>query len=387
MTRVLAWRRMDYVSDGLLALALTLFAQLDLRFNIEAADHYGSEVVVALVTAVATLALAFRRRAPLAGAFVVAAAVAVPELFGTLTIQLWGDFVPLLIAAYSVTRHSSQRTAALGAGALGVALLVIELRVPAVRTTANIPFAWVPFLAACAGGRVLQAREQRHAQVSDQARRLATERDETVREAIAEERARIARELHDIVAHSVSVMVVQAGAAEDLLDRDPQGARPPLLSIQESGRQAVADLSRMLGLLRSEDAALARAPQPGTAQLAELVAQMDKVGLPVSLTTEGTPRDLTPGVELAGFRIVQEALTNTLKHAGPATAAVRLRYADDAVEIEVVDDGRGGRVNGNGHGLIGMRERVTLYGGTLDAGPRPGGGFAVRARLPLEPSS
>ncbi|MFL5895015.1 MAG: sensor histidine kinase [Thermoleophilaceae bacterium] len=387
MTRLLTWRRAEDVSDGLLALALTVFAQLDLRFNIEAADHYGSELVAALVTAVATLALALRRRAPLACACVVAAAAAVPELFGTLTIQLWGDFVPLLIAAYSVTRHGSQRTAAIGTGVLAAALLVVELRVPVVGTTANIPFTWIPFLASCAAGRVLQTREQRHADVSDQARRLATERDEKVREAIAEERARIARELHDIVAHSVSVMVVQAGAAEDLLDRDPQRARPPLLSIQESGRQAVADLSRMLGLLRSEDAALARAPQPRTAQLGELLAQMEKVGLPVSLTTEGTPRDLTPGVELAGFRIVQEALTNTLKHAGPATAAVRLRYADDALEIEVVDDGRGGRVNGRGHGLIGMRERVTLYGGTLDAGPRPDGGFAVRARLPLEPSS
>src|SRR3954451_23509732 len=137
MTRVLAWRRVEYLSDALLALALTLFAQLDLRFNIEAADHYGSELVAALVTAVATLALAFRRRAPLACACVVAAATAGPELLGTLTIQLWGDFVPLLIAAYSVTRHSSQRTAALGAGALAAALLIIELRVPALRTTAN----------------------------------------------------------------------------------------------------------------------------------------------------------------------------------------------------------------------------------------------------------
>jgi signal transduction histidine kinase len=386
MTRLLAWRRAEHATDGLLALALTLFAQLDLRINFEAAEHFGSELVAALVTAVATLALAFRRRAPLASACVVAAAVAGPELFGTLTIQLWGDFVPLLIAAYSVARHGSQRAAAIGVGALGVAIAVIELRVAVIGTTANIPFSWVPFLAASVAGRVLQARDRRHAQTSDQARRLATERDATVRAAIAEERARIARELHDIVAHSVSVMVVQAGAAEDLLDRDPRRARPPLRSIQESGRQAVAELSRMLGLLRGDHAALALTPQPGTAQLGELVTEMDKVGLPVSLTVEGTPRPLTPGVELAGFRIVQEALTNTLKHAGPATAAVRLRYAEEALEIEVVDDGRGGRINGSGHGLIGMRERVTLYGGALDAGPRPGGGFAVRARLPAEAS-
>jgi signal transduction histidine kinase len=371
------------VRDGLFALALTIFAQLDLWLNIEDATHYGPQGVVAAATAVATLALAFRRRAPLATASVVAVAVAGPELATVLTIQLWGDFVPLLVAAYSVARHASARAGAAGAAVLAVAIAIVELRVPVSGTTANIPFIWLPFCAALAAGRALRTRERRHDETSDRARRLEAERDASVRAAVAGERERIARELHDIVAHCVSVMVVQAGAAEDLLDRDPQRARQPLLAIQDSGRDAVAELRRMLGLLRGE-AAPALTPQPGTAELDELVAQIDAAGVPVRLQVTGTPRPLPPGIELAGYRIIQEALTNTLKHAGSATATVSLRYGEESLEIEVVDDGRGGRVNGRGHGLIGMRERVMLYGGELDAGSRSEGGFFVRARLPVE---
>jgi signal transduction histidine kinase len=371
------------VHDGLIALGLTIFAQVDLWLNIEDATHYGSQGAVAAATAVATLALALRRRAPLATACVVAVAVAGPELATVLTIQLWGDFVPLLVAAYSVARYAPGRAAAAGVAVLAGAIAIVELRVPVSGTTANIPFIWVPFCAAAAAGRALRARDRRHAETSDRARRLEAEHDASVRAAVAAERERIARELHDIVAHCVSVMVVQAGAAEDLLDRAPQRAREPLLAIQESGRDAVAELRRMLGLLRGE-AAPALTPQPGTAEVDELVAQIDAAGVPVRLQVIGTPRPLPPGVELASYRIIQEALTNTLKHAGPATATVSLRYGGESLEIEVVDDGRGGKVNGRGHGLIGMRERVMLYGGELDAGSRSEGGFFVRARLPVE---
>jgi signal transduction histidine kinase len=372
------------IHDCLLALALTAFAQLDLWLNIEDATHYGPQGVVAAATAVATLALALRRRAPLATACLVGVAVGVPELATVLTIQLWGEFVPILVAAYSVARYAPARAAATGVAVLAIAILIVELRVPVSRTPANIPFIWVPFCTALLAGRALRARERRHAETSDRARRLEVEHDASVRAAVADERERIARELHDIVAHCVSVMVVQAGAAEDLLDRDPQRARQPLLAIQDTGREAVAELRRMLGLLRTENAAPALAPQPGAAQLDELVAQLQTAGLPVRLEVAGTPRPLPPGIELAGYRIVQEALTNTLKHAGSATATVSLRYDEHALEIEIADDGHGGTVNGHGHGLIGMRERVALYGGELDAGPRPDGGFLVRARLPVE---
>jgi signal transduction histidine kinase len=380
-----AMRRMtrEDVRDAWLALGLTVLAQLDLWLNVEDATHYGPQWVVAIVTAIATLALAFRRRAPLATACVVAAATGLPELATVLTIQLWGDFVPLLIAGYSVTRYAPGRAAAVGAAVLAVALVIVELRVPVSGTTANIPFIWAPFCVAVAAGRMLRAREHSHAETSDRARRLEVERDASVRAAVADERERIARELHDIVAHCVSVMVVQAGAAEDLLGRDPQRARQPLLAIQETGREAVGELRRMLGLLRGEQAP-ALTPQPGTAQLHELATQMEAAGLPVRLDVSGTPRPLPPGIELAGYRIVQEALTNTLKHAGHASATVSLRYDEQALEIEIVDDGRGGTVNGRGHGLIGMRERTMLYRGELDAGPRPEGGFRVHVRLPVE---
>jgi signal transduction histidine kinase len=376
--------RREDLRDGVVALAVTVFAQLDLAFNIEEATHYGSQAAAAAATAVATLALALRRRAPLLTACLVAIAVGGSELVTVLTVQLWGDFLPVLVAGYSVARHAPVRIAAAGSAVLAAALVIVELRVPVSGTSANIAFIWIPFCAALAAGRALRARELHHAATSDRARRLEIERDASVRAAVAEERERIARELHDIVAHCVSVMVVQAGAAEDLLDRDPGRAREAMLAIQETGREAVAELRRMLGLLRGEAGAPARAPQPGTAELDELVSQVDAAGLPVGLRVVGTPRPLPPGIELAGYRIVQEALTNALKHAGPATATVSLTYGERSLEIEVVDDGRGGTVNGSGHGLIGMRERVTIYGGPLAAGPRRDGGFRVRARLPVE---
>jgi signal transduction histidine kinase len=363
-------------ADVLLALGVTVFALLDLRFDLENATHYGPDVATVLTTIVAGSALAFRRRKPLLTVCVVAAAVAGPDLFTVLTVQLWGAFLPLLIATYSVARYADRRTSTVGAAVAAAALLVIETRVPVAHTVSNIPMIWIPFAAAYLAGRAFRARHL-------SAHRLESERDATIQAAVADERNRIARELHDIVAHSVSVMVVQAGAAEDLLARDPDRAREPLVSIQETGRQAVGELGRMLALLRREQAGPAREPQPGTAQLAELVEQVAKIGVPVRLEIEGAARPLPPGVELAAFRIVQEALTNTVKHAGPATARVVLRYGERELEIEVVDDGRGAHANGTGHGLIGMRERATIYGGELEAGDRPEGGFAVRARLPM----
>jgi signal transduction histidine kinase len=369
--------------DVLLALGVTVFAQLDLWLNIEQATQYGSNLANALTTFVATSALVVRRAAPLVTVCVVAAAAAVPDLVSPLTIQLWGDFVPLLIAAYTVARHTPRKRAFAGLMAAAAALVVVELRVPVAGTVSNIPFIWVPFGVVAVAGRILRARDLAHAAVRTHAQRLESERDETVRAAVLEERARIARELHDIVGHSVSVMVVQAGAAEDLLDRDPQRARTPLRSVQETGGHAIGELRRMLGLLRDGNSEPALAPQPGTAQLDELVEQMAEVGLPVELRVEGTPRPLSPGVELAAFRVVQEALTNTLKHAGPATSTVVLRYGDDALDLEVLDDGNSTRSNGAGHGLIGMRERVAIYDGRIEAGPRAEGGFAVRVHLPV----
>jgi signal transduction histidine kinase len=213
---------------------------------------------------------------------------------------------------------------------------------------------------------------------------LAREQAARERAAVVDERARLARELHDVVAHSVSTMVVQAEAGESLLERDPERAREAFVSITSSGRQALGELRRMLGLLRSSDGEPLLGPQPGVRELHALVEQMRGVGLPVELSIEGEPRPLPAGVDLSAYRIVQEALTNTLKHASPARAWVMVRYGGDHVELEVLDDGRA-RAGGSqgGHGIAGMRERVRLYGGTLEVGSRNGGGFSVRARLPV----
>ena len=211
------------------------------------------------------------------------------------------------------------------------------------------------------------------------------EREQRERAAVAEERRRIARDLHDVVAHGVGVMTVQAGAARLLLEEDPERARAPLLAVEETGRQALGELRRLLGILRADEPATALRPQPGLADLEDLLAQARGAGLPAELVVEGTPATLPAGVDLAAYRIVQEGLTNTRKHAGPARAQVAVRYASDALELrDQRRRTRGRHDGGGGHGLVGMRERVALYGGQLEAGPRPEGGFSVRARLPLE---
>jgi signal transduction histidine kinase len=393
MERMTGMLRGDYLGDGLLAVALTVFGQLNLRFNIDGSTRYGPTFATAATTALATAVIALRRRAPLLTVCVVTAAMAGPELVTRLTITLWGSFVPLVIAVYSVARHEKRRAAAAGAVVAALGVVVVMLRVPVIGTAANIPFTFVPCAGAFAAGRILRLRHDRHVEVSERARALEAGREETIRTAVEEERGRIARELHDIVAHCISVMVVQAGAAEDLLDRNPPLARPALQAVQETGRQAVTELTRMLGLLRGDRGALELRPQPGTAQLHELAESIRATGLPVTIQVQGTSRPLAPGLELTIYRVAQEALTNTLKHAGPARARIVLRYGEHTVELVVADDGRGpgpGAAGtpqdgqGTGHGLIGMRERATLYGGSLAAGPGPDGGFAVRMVLPVD---
>jgi signal transduction histidine kinase len=382
---------MDQVTGGrsgillevVIASLLTVFAQLNLHYNIDQSVYYGPMFAVAAATAIATGVLAFRRRAPLATVCVVAAAIAGPEIFTRLTITLWGDFVPLLVAAYAVERWAWRQAAMIGAVIAVFAIAVLFARVPVIGTISNVPFTFVPLIDVIVVGRVLAHRHRTHAMARDRTRQLELDRDESIRSAIADERGRIARELHDIVAHCVSVMVVQAGAAEDLLERDPASALGPLRSVQETGRDAVGELQRMLGLLRAEGSALALKPQPGTGQLTDLAEQMNLIGLPVVLTIEGPARQLPPGTELTIYRIAQEALTNTLKHANAAKASVLLPYTDDSVELEVTDVGPGAPATGNGHGLIGMKERAALYGGTLSAGPRTSGGFGVRVELPM----
>jgi signal transduction histidine kinase len=234
-------------------------------------------------------------------------------------------------------------------------------------------------------GLVLRRRTEHAARLEERAIMLEQRREADAREAVAAERARIARELHDVVAHSVSVMTVQASGVRRLLKPEQEREREALETVERTGREALAEMRRLLGVLRETDGAAELAPQPGLDGLDRLLDQVRASGLPVELTVEGDRRPLPAGVDLSAYRIVQEALTNALKHAGKAQASVRLRYEPAALELAVENDGATAIVgDGRGHGLHGMRQRAEVCGGTLDAGPRPEGGFRVRATLPVE---
>jgi signal transduction histidine kinase len=223
----------------------------------------------------------------------------------------------------------------------------------------------------------------------ERAARLEQQREADALRAVVEERTRIARELHDIIGHSVSVMTVQASGVRRLLRPEQEQEREALLAVEQTGREALAEMRRVVGALRDPEEGPALAPRPSLSRVDKLVAQARETGLPVDLEIQGEPVPLPAGVDLTAYRLVQEGLTNAIKHAAARHAEVRVRYGD-YVEIEVCDDGRGtdardSASSGGGHGLVGMRERVSIYGGELEAGPRPGGGFRLRARLPVAP--
>ena len=296
-------------------------------------------------------------------------------------------FVAAVLTSVSFGLITDRRQAIAGWSAVIAAAAVVDYQTTAAFsdffwTTLILTLFW--FFGVALGTRTEQARELRvRVEAAERGRALAAER------ATAEERARIARELHDVVAHSVSVMVVQASGVRRLLHDDQEREREALLSVEQIGRQALTEMRRMLGVMRTgEEQPAALAPQPGLQYLDRLIAQVEEAGLPVTLHVEGERPDLSPGVDLSAYRIVQEGLTNALKHATGAHADVVIRYVDGLVQLEITDDGVGG-VNGEpgGHGLVGMRERVAVYGGTLEAGPRDGGGFVLRAELPVEARS
>jgi signal transduction histidine kinase len=235
-------------------------------------------------------------------------------------------------------------------------------------------------------GENLRNRRARWAAMEERARRLEAEREERDRQAVTDERLRIARELHDVVAHSMSVIAVQSGVANHVIDSRPAQARQALATIEATSRSALVELRRLLGVLRQGDDPVASLePNPGMAEIGRLADQIRSAGVEVELKIEGEPGELPPGVDLSAFRIAQEGLTNVLKHGG-GVARVLVRYSPGAVAVEIADDGRAGTdgapAEGTGHGLIGMRERVAVFGGELTAGPVPGGGYRMAARLP-----
>ncbi|MCO5988416.1 sensor histidine kinase [Actinoallomurus spadix] len=347
----------------------------------------GPDVFSVVLGGAALMSLTVRRRLP------VGVLAFVTAVCGTLTVMGYDVSAPavaMLIATYTVAAHRGLATS-LPVGALTLMLFIALLFVagadfwPAVSNT--ILFVGVWWL-----GRSLRLRRAYLNELEARARRLERAREADARAARTEERSRIARELHDVVAHHVSVMTVQAGAARRILERDPDAVRDALSTIEQMGRTALGEMRRLVGVLRTEAEPVRGelSPQPGVNDVGELVDHLRETGLQVQLWIEGDSRSLSPGVDLAAFRLIQEALTNTLKHAGPqARAWVRIHYTDRQLMVEVEDDGRGlaaglGQNGSRGHGLVGMRERVALYGGDLRIGPRSGGGFEVRARFPLE---
>jgi signal transduction histidine kinase len=234
-------------------------------------------------------------------------------------------------------------------------------------------------------GQALRERSRRSAELAERVQRAERDREERARQAVAEERTRIARELHDVVAHSISVVAVQTQAVRRRLDPALRREIDDLRAVEETTRQAMAEMRRLFGVLRAGDERASLVPQPGLDQLDRLIGETSAAGVPVSLAVEGRRPPLPPGLDLAAYRIVQEALTNVRKHASGGRVDVRLRFGEHDLDLAV--DDTGGRPadgpDGDGHGLVGMRERVALYGGTLEAGPRTDGGFGVRARLPL----
>ncbi len=275
--------------------------------------------------------------------------------------------------------------AALG-GALGLAAIWVTFALTD-NDFANYTFTAVFVVGSWLAGRGIRSRQARADNFEAHAVRVEREREARAREAVAEERARIARELHDVVSHSVGVIVIQAQAAQQQ-GVEAEAVTQSLRAIESSGQQALVEMRRLLGLLRRDDDEVALAPQPSLRHLDHLADTVREAGLPVDLRIEGDVAPLPPGVDVSAYRIVQEALTNALKHAGPARARVRVRYGASEVELEISDDGPGaGAGNGaGGHGLVAMRERVSVYGGALETGGLPDGGYAVRVRLPFEPA-
>jgi signal transduction histidine kinase len=286
-----------------------------------------------------------------------------------------------------VVGAENERSQASAAAAIGFASIVVVAELDTRVSLENAVWGVILGGATCLIAYVLRQRANRAGELEGRARRLASDREQRARTAVVEERTRIARDLHDVIAHSVSLMTVQAGAARLVLPDDPVRAREPLLAVEETGREALAEMRRLFGIVRGDEGEAALAPQPGLARLGALREQAGKAGLPVELEIEGAPRTLPPGVDLTAYRIVQEALTNARKHGG-GRAQVTIRYGREALDVEIRNDERRTRVAKEaGHGLVGMRERVSLYGGELDAGPQRGGGYAVRARLPVEAES
>ena len=381
MSRLISFTR----SRGLDLLIVIGALEAALEVALEPDELSASQWFAVPAVAIVVLALLGRRRFPFAApAAVWVLAAALSFVDGDLVVSTPSLYVAGLAASFllgSVTDAGQARR--------GLVLTLAAIEIVVFNDPDHVAgnFIFIPGLMAIAWlvGLTMRERARQADAAQERAVQAEREREEGARRAVFEERVRIARELHDVVAHHVSMMGVQAGAARMVVDRDPVKAKDALTAIEASSRQAVDELHRLLGFLRQAGEADDLAPSPGVDQLPSLAAGMSDSDLIVEVDVEGEERPLPPTVDVSAYRIAQEALTNTLKHAGASRADVRLRYRPGAIELEIVDDGSGDGAasgGGGGLGLIGMRERAALHGGQLEAGPLPGGGFAVRVTLP-----
>ena len=370
------------VGDSLLAASLASAALLEVSLAPE-----GTPLLIAVALA-GTAPLALRRRFPLGVVVAVMATVAVLTAAGT-DFFSYAQLLAMLVATYTVAAHATAPRAWSGLAAAAAAGVSNSVAAADPVETGDVVFPLVLLSGPWLAGRALRLWRGRTAQLQRLTEELAHEREERAALAVAAERARIARELHDVLTQSMNVIVINAEGAQEALAHDPALASRPLAKIQDTGRAALRETRRMLDMLRGPEEAEALSPLPGISDLTELVASLQGAGPDVTLRVEGAVRPLPPALDLSAYRIVQQALTNCLTHARAGTVEVVLRYAPDCVEIDVVDDGHGDGIPtaGSGYGVVGMRERAALFGGSLTAGPRSEGGFGVHARLPLDGTS
>ncbi|HET6167632.1 MAG TPA: sensor histidine kinase [Marmoricola sp.] len=368
----------------LLATCVAVLGVLEVWVPFSSRQGHGSNASATIAVLLVATAVLWCRREPQV------TAIAFPLVWGTTAlvaptyVLFYGAMVPLEIGVFMGARFGRGRVPVLVAGIAAASLLGIDLFVPVLQESGEIAFHWTVTALVWTAGYGLRTFERRAHESTRRAIEAEVGAAEQAMQAVLEERTRIARELHDIVAHSVSSMVVQAGAAEEAGPDDAEFVRSALASIRTTGNDALAEMRRLVSMLRvAEDAPLA--PQPRLDALPALVDSTTANGLRVDLAISGDVRPLPAGLDLAVYRIVQEALTNVRRHSGARHCDVSVAYDADAIRVAVVDDGRGGSVDPatSGHGLLGMHERAVLYGGNLVAGPEPAGGFAVRAELPV----
>lgn len=374
------------ISDWDLLLALVLLAASQIEIWV-VGNLEGPKALMVPVMVTTTLSLRWRRRFPLLPALVLAGAFG--AALATFAARDEWPGPPTSLATLAVWVITAYSVAAYGQLPVAVVGLAITAGMSLVRAAFDPGIEWDPISSLFVfipwgAGLALRRHRRQAAELRDLARQLEHEREERARAAVVEERTRIARELHDVVAHSVSVIAVQADAAEAALARDPDRSREPLRAIKQTARDALVEMRRLLGILRQAEDELGLAPQPGMKQLDSLIDQIRRAGLPVELAIEGHPRPLPAGVDLSAYRIVQEGLTNVRKHAGAARAWVEVRYGDHELDVAVLDDGEpSAKTNDGGHGLVGVEERVALLGGELRTGRRKEGGYELRVRLPI----